>query len=241
MPEDTELDNTDVNAPTVFAVKCIHCNDAGIVHPVTESGKPDYSQVVPCRYCQTPEKVARLLGISSMSATFDNLMAVKGLEKALKLARQIATLKTEWKLLLIHGGWGNGKTHLLESISIELWNKGIYAKVQTFPDFMGRLKSTFNRSKEDNGQTFNAIMDNVCVMPYLLMDDVGVADSYTDFSRQQLERIILARYRQELFTVMTTNKDLTELPGMVRSRFSDSKEARIVLNGAPDYRPLKGK
>jgi len=172
-----------------------------------------------------------------MDSTFDTIKPAKGIEEALKYSKQIATLKTTWKLMLIYGINGNGKTLLLEAIAIELWKRGIFSRVQTFPDFMGQLKNTFERSKDD--PTFNETIERVCNMPYLLMDDVGQADSYTDFSKRQLERIMLARYRQELFTVMTTNKDLTELPDMVRSRFSDTEKARLVHNAAEDYRPKK--
>ncbi len=191
---------------------------------------------------KTPEQIARMLGISSMNANFDSIKPVRGMEDALKFARQIATLKSTFKLLMIYGVNGNGKTLLLEAIAIELYKNGIFCRVQTFPDFMARLKNSFERSQYDCDPTFNMIMASACTTPYLLMDDVGQADSYTEFSKHQLERIMLARYRPNppLFTVMTTNKDLTDLPPMVYSRFSDAEKARLVLNTAPDYRPLKG-
>jgi DNA replication protein DnaC len=225
---------------TDFTIKCRACLDAGRVHPRLENGKPDYQNTIPCRACQTPEKIAHSLGVSSMDATFENIRPKKGMEAALSAARQIATLQTDWKMLMIYGGWGNGKTRLLEGIAIELSKKGLYVHIQTFPEFMGQLKNSFERAKDSNDPTFNAIIERVCNMPHMLMDDVGQADSYTDFSKQQLERIMLARERQNLFTVMTTNKDLSELPNMVRSRFSDKAKARLILNAAPDYRPLKG-
>lgn len=222
-------------------VKCRYCNDARIVHPCQPDGKVDYSIVIPCHHCQSPESVCRALGISSLDATLDNLRPVLGLELPLKYARQLVTLKTAWQLFLIYGNNGNGKTHILEGIAIELWNKGIYARVRTFPDFMGQLKQTFDRCKDSTDQTFNEIIKSVCTMPFLLMDDVGLADSYTAFSQAQLERIIVARYRSNIFTVMTTNRDLSEMPNSVRSRFSDTVKARLVHNAAKDYRPLKGK
>jgi len=221
--------------------QCQHCHDAGIVHPLKEEGNPDYSGAVVCRYCVSPERICRSLGVSSLDATFANFKVVKGAEDAFEAAKLIAGLQTEWKLLLIYGKWGNGKTHLLEAIALEIWGKGYQVKIQTFPDFVARLKGTFDRNIEPGDTSFNDIMAGICKMPYLLLDDVGAAGSFTPFSLNQLERIMLARYRDNLFTVITTNLDYAELPPFVVSRFSDIEKARTVLNSASDFRPRKGK
>ena len=152
----------------------------------------------------------------------------------------IATLETEWKLLLIYGIWGNGKTHLLEAIALAIWGKGYQVQIQTFPDFVARLKGTFDMATEPDDDSFNTIMARLCSAPYLLLDDVGTAGSFTPFSLNQLERIMLARYRDNLFTVITTNLDYEEIPIFVISRFSDREKARMVLNSGEDYRPFKG-
>lgn len=176
-----------------------------------------------------------------MDSTFENFLPVKGTENAFRAAKRIASLDTTWKLLLIYGTWGNGKTHLLEAIVLAMWDSGDTVKIRTFPDFVAGLKATFNRSKDPEhiGRTFNGLIESLCKMPYLLLDDVGAAGSFTDFSLEQLERIILARYRDNLFTVITTNLNYDKLPKFVTSRFSDSEKARKVFNGAPDYRPEK--
>jgi DNA replication protein DnaC len=175
-----------------------------------------------------------------MRNTFEAIKPVKGIGEAVKLAKLLTTLETEWTHLLIYGENGNGKTMILEAISIHLYGRGYYAPVHTFPDFMGKLKASFDRSKAADDQSFETIIQRVCTAPFLLMDDVGQADSYTDWSKKQLERIMLARYRTEgMITVMTTNKDISELPVMVLSRFSDTVKSRMVLNAAEDYRPKK--
>lgn len=219
--------------------KCKYCKDAHFVYPLKENGQPDRSTVIPCRHCISPERLCRMLGISSLSSTFANFEVVKGAEDAFKAASLIATLETEWKLLLIYGRWGNGKTHLLEAITLSIWDRGYKVRIQTFPDFMARLKGTFDKTTEPEDMSFNTLMGNLCTMPYLLLDDVGTAGSFTPFSLDQLERIMLARYRDNLFTVITTNLDYEDLPRFVTSRFSDSEKARIVWNEAPDYRPKK--
>lgn len=217
---------------------CAVCHGTLFVHLIRE-GEPDYSRTVRCRHCMTPEQIRSSLGVSSLDSTFANFKVVKGTEDAYRAAMLIAGMKTDWKLLMIYGTWGCGKTHLLEAIALEIWGKGYGVKIQTFPDFVARLKGTFDKTTEPGDTSFNTLMANLCTMPYLLLDDVGTAGSFTPFSLDQLERIMLTRYRDNLLTVITTNLDYANLPDFVTSRFSDSEKARIVLNEAPDYRPLK--
>ncbi len=219
--------------------KCKVCNDGKMVHPLKEDGKPDYSSFMPCLHCISSKEICRFLKISSLESTFENFKPAKGSEDALKAAKAIATLETEWKLLFINGTWGNGKTHLLEAIALTLWGKGHSVRVETFPDFMASLKGTFDRSRDSDGPSFNDLINRICNRAYLLLDDVGAAGSFSPFSLEQLERIILARYRADLFTVMTTNLDKEELPPFITSRFSDATKSRMVLNKAEDYRPKK--
>ena len=159
-----------------------------------------------------------------------------GTEEVLKQAKAIIHPATQWKMLLLYGSYGCGKTHLLEAISLELWAMGVLAPIVTFPDLISRLKNTFDTK---NPQLFEEILKYHCSQPYLLIDDVGAAGSFTPWSIAQLERIILARYRANLFTVFTTNLDLKDIPQFIVSRFSDPEKGRIVLNSAKDYRLLK--
>lgn len=218
-------------------VNCRYCNDAGFLHPIHADGTPDFTMTVPCRHCAPDERVKRFLGISSMNATFDNFKQEPGTEDAYRAAKMIATLSTPWQMLFIYGGWGNGKTHLLEAISLHLWSQGLSVRVTMFPEFIAALKSTFDKNQDINENYYENIMKNLCEMPYLLLDDVGAAGSFTKWSVQQLERIILNRYRYNLFTVITTNIDYPSIPQFILSRFSDAEKGRIVINEGADYRP----
>jgi hypothetical protein len=50
---------------------------------------------------------------------------------------------------------------------------------------------------------------------------------------------MLARYREPLFTVITTSRDLKELPDMVYDRFTDTIKSRMVINEGKSYRAEK--
>ena len=220
---------------------CAVCRGVRHIHPLKE-GKPDYSKTVRCRHCMTEEGIRKALGVSSLNATFANFRVVKGVEDAYNAARLIASLETDWKLLLVYGTNGNGKSHLLEAIALTIWENGDTAKIQIFPDFVASLKATFDRSRDTEyaGPSFEELMTKICNMPYLLLDDVGAAGSFTPFSLEQLERIILGRYRDNLLTVITTNLDFAHIPQFITSRFSDAVKGRAVLNSAVDYRPWTG-
>jgi len=218
----------------------LKCHGAGIVHPRLTDGSVDFSRVILCRYCATPEQIAKALGISSVGATFDNFRPIKGSTEALSAAKLIATLETNWKMLLIYGTNGNGKTHLLESISLTLWDKGILCRVRSMVEIVHQLKATFDIRDKDETNSYQTMMENFCKTPYLIIDDLGSADSNTDWCWSQIEAIMLSRYRDNLFTVMTTNKDIAKMPGFIISRFKDARKSRMVLNSAPDQRPQQG-
>ena len=89
----------------------------------------------------------KALNVSSLDSTFKSFKAVMGTEEVLKQAKAIIHPATQWKMLLLYGSYGCGKTHLLEAISLELWAMGVLAPIVTFPDLISRLKNTFDTKK----------------------------------------------------------------------------------------------
>ena len=139
-------------------------------------------------------------------------------------------------MLLCYGGVGTGKTHLLESVAIELHKQGKFARVLTMAAIMANLKRGMG---SDEVVSLEDRIDNLSKVPFLLLDDVGMGGSGSVWEWGQLETIIAYRYRENLFTILTTNLDLPEIPERIVSRFKDREKARIVLNEGSDYRPLK--
>lgn len=137
-------------------------------------------------------------------------------------------------LLLCYGGVGNGKTYLCEALALEWYRRGIFCRVFTMGDIMRTLKSAI---RAENGMfSLDVILDNYCKSAHLIIDDVGMGGSGSNWEFGQLEEIIVYRYRERLVTVMTTNRDLKELPERIVSRFYDPEIGCVVLNDAPDYR-----
>ena len=139
-------------------------------------------------------------------------------------------------MLLVYGGVGNGKTYLLEALSIELHNIGIYAPVIIWSELMRTFKKGMNRRPEPYAKTYDELFEIYLKMKYLILDDVGMGSSGSDWEWGQLEEIVNYRYRERLPTIIATNKDLLELPERIVSRFGDPEAGVIVLNEGRDYR-----
>ena len=180
------------------------------------------------------EELRKSLCVSSLSNTFESFKPIKGTEKALAAFKALASGKTGWKLLICYGGVGNGKTHLCEATTIELYKQGIGCAVQTMARMMRHLKACFE--PENTGVTYDEMIQRWCQRSHLIIDDVGMGGSGSEWEYGQLEEIVVTRYRDRLFTIMTTNRDLTELPERIVSRFRELGIGMIVLNEAPDYR-----
>ena len=180
------------------------------------------------------ESLRKSLGVSSLDNTFATFKPVKGTENALKACQVLASGKANWNMLMIYGPVGNGKTHLCEAVSIEMYKRGLFIGVLTMDTIMSVLKECM---QPESRSSYEERLRHYCYAERLIIDD---ADG-TDWGFGELEKIIRVRYKERLFTLMTTNRDITELPERITSRFSDPDAGRCVLNKGDDYRKLKAK
>ncbi len=140
-------------------------------------------------------------------------------------------------LLLIYGGVGNGKTHLLEASAIELYKQGKFARVMLFANMLSTLRSAIKNPE----MSYDEILSNYTYCDRLIMDDVGAGGSDNDFGDRILETIVCARYGRELLTIMSSNRNIDTLPERVLSRLQDKSTSYLLFNKAKDYRPrIKG-
>ncbi len=222
---------------------CPVCRGAGVVHPLLDNKKPDYSRVINCRTkgCledkkmayQATEAYAKEKGVSKFS-TFDEFKLVLGAEATLAAFRDIAFNEDAPPFLFVYGTTGNGKTHLCEATLIELLKRGVDSRLYTVPDLMSKLHQSISEN------TTEQIMTGLKVMPALIMDEWG--QNYgTPWEEQKLEEIVIARERAGLITIITSNLEPDELPERIASRFRDRVLAKLIDNKAPDYRPRKKK
>lgn len=210
---------------------------------------PNNSDIEPPSYELTLEERRERLradrGLSSLNHTFENFLPEKGTGAALAAFKAIASGKDDRMMILLYGGVGNGKTHLCEAVVIALYKRGIWSRIITMSKVMRALKQAMN---PDLLISYDILIQRYCEAPRLIIDDVGMGGSGSDWEFGQLEEIVVRRYHERLFTILTTNLDIAYnpkhpdaryIPERIVSRFRDREVAILVCNTAADYRSKK--
>ena len=180
------------------------------------------------------------LNISSLTHTFESYKAITDNKNALEIMQEVARGNSDRKFILLYGGPGTGKTHLIEATIIEWAKAGILCYYRTFSDIARFLKGGL-RIPDLYTQRFNTIRDT----RKLIIDDFGMGTTESRFEISDLEDIIDLRYRRRYYpdskeiTIMGSNKDIKELPDRVLSRFYDPEFGVVIYMGDKDYRRRK--
>ena len=139
---------------------------------------------------------------------------------------------------LLYGNPGTGKT-LLGCIAInELmlrWTKpGRYLSLSL--KYFQKLRDTYSEESVRYGQTWQ-ILEELCNMPYLILDDFGIQRG-TEWEMEMLYDLVDARYGDERFTVVTTNKPLEEIKALSQGRIYSRlvEMCQLIPMDGPDYR-----
>lgn len=109
------------------------------------------------------------------------------------------------KGLYLSGSFGSGKTYLLAALFNELAKKEVNSIMIYFPEFLRKLKSSFN---ENN---YEERFDLIKKVDILLIDDIG-AENLTPWGRDEVLGVILQyRMDENLPTFFTSNFKIEEL------------------------------
>ena len=216
---------------------CPVCRGAGFVHPVLDSGKPDFSRVIACRClhnaasknrCALLERYSNLGSLNRL--TFNNLIP-KGrsgyatsqdkFEASYRAAKEFASEPKGWLVLV--GPSGCGKTHLAAAIANEYIGHGNPAFFITAADLLDHLRSAFSPSSEI---TYDRLFDQIRNTPLLVLDDLGVQTS-THWAKEKMEQLLNHRFNHELPTVITTSTPIEQLEDRLRTRLADPRLCRV--------------
>lgn len=224
---------------------CPICQGAGFVHPRKEDGKPDYSQVVPCK-CVAEEIECRKREVylencrlpenkESKQMTFKSFKGSAHTKEALAAAKELAGGKGILWLTLL-GKVDQGKTHLAIAICRHWLERGLAARYAQVPLMLDELRNSF---KEEGEDSYQARLKFLCEVPLLVLDDLGTEKS-TDFAREKLYMIIDYRYIHGLALVVTLNERLDQIPGdeehRIASRLQRFEPGEVILIEGPEYR-----
>lgn len=180
------------------------------------------------------------LGISSFGHTFENFEITAPVKGAYQTLKTLAEGKSDRKFILLYGKTGCGKTYLIEALIIEWATRTIFSRYRTFSDIVRYLKGGLSTPGLYE-QRFSSIRD----VSKLIIDDYGMGTTESRFEVSELEDIIDLRYRRRYYpdskdvTILTSNKDIKELPDRVTSRFYDPEFGVVFYMGDRDYRKRK--
>ncbi len=225
---------------------CPICNGVGFVRQELPVGHPDFGKLVPCT-CQAAHPNGSRNTVSAnlnrladyADKTFDNFSnkGRMGLgdeqEKSLTVARshaeQFANDLKGW--LLFCGGYGSGKTHLAAAIANHASRLGIPTLFLTVPDLLDTLRSSYGSNDDPYASRFEEIRN----VQLLVLDNLWTQNA-TSWAQEKLFQLFDHRYVKRLPTVVTTDMDLEELDGRIRSRLQDPELVTVLKINAPDYR-----
>ena len=153
----------------------------------------------------------------------------RSLEVAFNQAKNFSENKQGWLVML--GTYGCGKTHLAAAIANSSIDAGAATLMLNVPDLLDWLRFAL----EIRESTFETRFEQIRNIPLLVLDDLG-AHNATPWAQEKLFQILDYRYVNRLPTVITSNQDIDELEGRIRSRLVDPDVVVKVSISAPDYR-----
>lgn len=211
------------------------------MHPLLPSGKPDFSQVVPCRCTQQAldeERQVHLQRYSNLGSlihlTFDNLLpqgrsenpvSQEQFSRVCQAARVFAVEPKGW--LVLAGPSGCGKTHLAAAIANHCIKNNHPVFYITTPDLLDHLRSSFSPNSE---MPYDEFFEQVRNTPLLVLDDLG-AQSSTPWAREKLDQLLNHRFSNQLPTVVVSIVPIAELEERIRTRLIAANLCQIYAIG----------
>lgn len=113
-----------------------------------------------------------------------------------------AELRKSGKGLLLYGPIGTGKTYAACEVANALIDKGYSVLVTNFSRILNALQGTFE--KQD-------YIDRLNRFQLLIVDDLGIERSNSEFAKEQIYNVIDSRYRACLPMIITTNLSIEKI------------------------------
>jgi DNA replication protein DnaC len=242
-PTNTSRANTDTSSkdnvpPEEGAGEiCPVCKGAGFVHPALDSGKVDFSRVVPCQCSKGElrkkkteylEKYSNLGSLSQL--TFDNLSA-KGraasdvsqerFAQVYQAAKAFADNPEGW--LVFSGPSGSGKTHLACAIANHRLSLGEPVFYIGAADLLDHLRSAFSPTSDT---TYDELFEQVKNVPLLVLDDLTLG-SATAWAKEKLEQLLQHRFNTRMATVIITDIPLERMDERLRGHLANNEFCQV--------------
>jgi DNA replication protein DnaC len=216
---------------------CPVCKGAGFVHPALDSGKVDFSRVVPCRCSKgelrkkKTEYLERYSNLGSLSQlTFDNLspkgraasaISQERFAQIYQAAKAFADSPQGWLVFL--GPSGSGKTHLACAIANHRISLGESVFYIGTADLLDYLRSAFSPTSDT---TYDELFEQVKNVPLLVLDDLTLG-SATAWAKEKLEQLLQHRFNARLATVITSDVPLEKMDERLRGHLANNEFCQV--------------
>lgn len=218
----------------------------------TEIDKPIY-EIEECSLCQHIKYAENKLtdnGFPSkhIKCRFDNYkIYAKGQEQKIDFFKELVL---SWKnqdetinkasIIMLIGNTGTGKGHLTTALAYELIFKyNISIRFIKFDDLLMKIKSTYDSNGE---MTERHIIDYYRSPELLIMDEIGIQSSGSEWEMKILYSVLDYRYERGMKTILITNQGrryisnyLQKSHGRLYSRIFSNDNLMLAFNWQ-DYR-----
>ncbi len=241
---------------------CPICKGAGFVHPLLDSGQPDFSRVVPCRCRQgrlQKEKLGYLEKYSNLGSlsrfTFDNLSPLgkparhsEGAKQSKNLTQDKLREESQKHLASVYqaartfadnpGGWLMllGPSGCGKThLSCAIANHRLNLGEPAFYISVADLLDHLRTAfNPTNNITYDELFEQVKNVPLLVLDDL-TPESATPWAKEKIEQLFNYRYNTKLATVITTDVPLGKLDERLRAKLGDSEFCQVCVISPISY------
>jgi DNA replication protein DnaC len=132
--------------------------------------------------------------------------------------------------IILSGGYGIGKTHLVTAIANQLIQAGTAVICMTMVELLERIKASYDEAaRHDCAPREAEIMRQYEMVPLLIIDDLG-SENPTEWGLSRLYAIVNARYEAYQPTIVTTNYDMEELIARLTPKGGDKHNATKTVD-----------
>lgn len=224
--------------------RCPACDGSGWVERRDEYQGLPHVTMVPCpdpAGVHRAAEVARLARISGLlpeelALRLDDVVGRGGdTSKMVALARRF--VEEPWGFLTLWGGYGNGKTLILQAVVNEFRERhGIVGTYVRMHDLIEYVRAGYAADARDDAR---ARYERLKALPVLAIDEFEAA-RMTDFAYEFRTAFLDDRYRlavaRRAHTLFAMNCNPTQLPGDLYDRLRDGRFV-IFHNADPSMRP----
>jgi len=150
-----------------------------------------------------------------LDATFENFTARSGSSQAFEIATDY-TVGNAPPMLLLLGGPGTGKTHLLEAVGRQYLAQGNTVRYELVAHLLEKARSAVRIGAEQD------VFASAYKADVLLLDDIGLEKPST-WVAEQISALVDERYRNKRLLVIATN----EVYATIKNNYGERLASRL--------------